>query len=149
MALGRLYEYAKCSHGVWEQFAGMWFVLHNWENIHWLFQPILSFGVEASSCMFRPKCWYQTDRMDHGMVLGFHGKQRMLVEKRYQKHRVGLPRFKLMYNWSISLWMKDTGNPELSWARGTTCLRLEEPSGVLCNTHPFRNWAITLLGKPS
>ena len=41
---------------------------------------------EAMSCMFRPKCHYQTYRMDSGIILGFQGDKVILLATRDQTH---------------------------------------------------------------
>ena len=39
-----------------------------------------------TSCMFRPKCYYQTDGMDRGIDTRFSGDKLILLENRYKTH---------------------------------------------------------------
>ena len=54
MALGRLKEAAKYSHGVWEPFADTFGRFQSFEKLN-MFTTIFVLPISVISCMFRPK----------------------------------------------------------------------------------------------
>jgi hypothetical protein len=68
MALGGLQVGAKYFHGVWEQFAKTSGRFQNIKIV--IFCRIISFLVEASSCVFKIGKLFQADRMDREKILG-------------------------------------------------------------------------------
>jgi len=63
-------------------------------------------GVEAITCMFRLKLWYQADHMDHGIILCFRWTNDFVGNTLPTRIlRVDFTLFKLMYKWFVSLWL--------------------------------------------
>ena len=137
--------------------------------VSWCVQRILIFSAGATSCRCTPKCYFQTDRMDQGIILGFRWVEGELivVEKSYQSNVQGPAGWEgfhfsswciigsFPFGWiTIAYWSWNTlfwapGNPGLLKAGGTAWLGLGEPSARSFNTRPLRNRVRTLIGKNS
>ena len=49
--------------------------------------------------MYRPKCYYKTDRMDRGIILRFQDTNHFVGDTLPKQNQVSFPLFKLPYNW--------------------------------------------------